>query len=60
MVVAIQSTIGPASADALYAFSLTHNVLGGKFAYVVFLGVVCVGLGASTQLPLHTWVHRKE
>ncbi|KAH9030836.1 MFS general substrate transporter [Lactarius deliciosus] len=56
---AIQSAVGPAAADWLFAFSLTHNVLGGNFAYVVLLGVVCVGLGLSTQLPRNTWAHRK-
>ncbi|KAH9008146.1 MFS general substrate transporter, partial [Lactarius deliciosus] len=39
--------VGP-GADWLFAFSLTHNVLGGKLAYVVLLGVVCVTLGIST------------
>ncbi|KAH9039481.1 MFS general substrate transporter [Lactarius deliciosus] len=56
----VQNAVGPASADWLFAFSLTHNVLGGKFAYVVLLGVVGVALGVSTQLPKNTWVHRKE
>ncbi|KAH9027876.1 MFS general substrate transporter [Lactarius pseudohatsudake] len=55
----IQSAVGPAAADWLFAFSLTHNVLGGNFAYVVLIGVVCVGLGLSTQLPRNTWAHRK-
>ncbi|KAI9443957.1 MFS general substrate transporter [Lactarius indigo] len=58
----ILSAVGAASADWLYAFSLTHNVLGGKFAYIVLLGVVCVELGVSTQLPKNTWpgAHREE
>ncbi len=56
----IQSAVGPAAADWLFAFSLTHNVLGGNFAYVVLVGVVCVALGVSTQLPRNTWAHRKE
>ncbi|KAH9165739.1 hypothetical protein EDB89DRAFT_2246524, partial [Lactarius sanguifluus] len=34
----VLSVVGPA-ADWLFAFSLTHNVLGGKLAYVVLLGV---------------------
>ncbi len=56
----IQSAIWPAPADWLFAFSLTHNVLGGNFAYVVLLGVVCVGLGATRYLPRKTWAHHKE
>ncbi|KAH9059723.1 MFS general substrate transporter [Lactarius vividus] len=56
----VQNAVGPASADWLFAFSLTHNVLGGKFAYVVLLGVVGVALGVSTQLPTNTWVHWME
>ncbi|KAH9169258.1 MFS general substrate transporter [Lactarius sanguifluus] len=60
MATSVQNAVGPASADWLFAFSLTHNVLGGKFAYVVLLGVVGVALGVSKQLPKNTWVHRKE
>jgi hypothetical protein len=56
----IQSTVGPAAADWLFAFSLTHNVLGGNFAYVVLVDVACVALGISKQLPRKTWVHHKE
>ncbi|KAH9059712.1 MFS general substrate transporter, partial [Lactarius vividus] len=55
----VVSSVGPAGADWLFAFSLTHNVLGGKFAYIVFLGVVCVELGVSTQLPKSTWARRE-
>jgi hypothetical protein len=56
----VQSAIGPAAGDWLYAFSLTHNILGGNFAYVVLIGVVCVALAVSTHLPRNTWAHRKE
>ncbi|KAH9005454.1 MFS general substrate transporter [Lactarius hatsudake] len=56
----IQNAVGPASADWLFAFSLTHNVLGGRFAYVVLLGVVGVALGLSTRLPKNTWALRKD
>ena len=51
----IQSVLGPAAAGQLFTFSLTHNVLGGNFAYVVLVGVTCVALGVSTQLPRNTW-----
>jgi type IV secretory pathway VirB2 component (pilin) len=56
---AVQSAIGPVSAGWLFAFTLTHNVLGGNFAYVVLVGVVCVALGISAQLPRNAW-HRKD
>ncbi len=56
----VQYAVGPATADWLFAFSLTHNVLGGDFAYIVLVGVACVALGVSTQLPRNTWAHRKE
>ncbi|KAH9016226.1 MFS general substrate transporter [Lactarius pseudohatsudake] len=56
----VLGTVGPATAGWLFAFSLTHNILGGTFAYIVLLGVVCVELGVSTQLPKNTWVHHEE
>ncbi|KAH9008157.1 hypothetical protein EDB83DRAFT_2681535 [Lactarius deliciosus] len=56
----VTSAVGQVAAGWLFAFSLTHNVLGGKFAYVVFLGVVCIELGVSTRLPKSTWAHREE
>ncbi|KAI9443964.1 MFS general substrate transporter [Lactarius indigo] len=56
----IQTAVGPAAADWLFAFSLTHNLLGGNFAYAVLIGVVCIVLGISTQLPRNTWAHRRE
>ncbi|KAH9005452.1 MFS general substrate transporter [Lactarius hatsudake] len=56
----VTSAVGQVAADWLFAFSLTHNVLRGKFAYVVFLGVVCIEVGVSTQLPKNTWAHLEE
>ena len=56
----IQSVVGPAAADRLFAFSLTYNVLGGNFAYVVLVGVTCVALGISTHLPRKLWAHHQE
>ncbi|KAH9054510.1 major facilitator superfamily domain-containing protein [Lactarius vividus] len=53
----VLGTVGPAAAGWLFAFSLTHDVLGGTFAYIVLLGVVCIELGASTWLPKNTWAH---
>jgi hypothetical protein len=56
-VASTQGAIGPGVADSLFAFSITNNVLGGNFVYVVLLTLVCVGLCAAAQLPRHMWVH---
>ncbi len=58
--VAIQRTVGPAAAASLFAFSLDNNVLGGNFAYVVLLAIVCVGLVVAVQLPNNTWKHNEQ
>ncbi|KAH9054518.1 MFS general substrate transporter [Lactarius vividus] len=54
-IVSIQRTIGPAAVASLFAFSLEKNILGGKFAYVVMLAMVWVGLGVAVQLPKNMW-----
>jgi hypothetical protein len=56
-VVSIQQMIGPATADWLFAFSLTNNILGGNFAYVFLVILVGVGLSISAQLPRDMWTH---
>ncbi|KAH9018120.1 major facilitator superfamily domain-containing protein [Lactarius pseudohatsudake] len=43
-VASIQRMVGPAVADWLFAFSLTNNVLGGNFVYVILVVLVGVGL----------------
>ena len=58
MVVSIQRMIGPATADWLFAFSLTNNILGGNFAYVILIALVGVGLSISVQLPRKMWTRR--
>jgi len=59
LAISIQSAVGPAAADWLFAFSLTHNVMGGNFAYVVLVGVACFTLGVSTWLPRNAWRHKE-
>ena len=49
--IAIQRTIGPATAASLFAFSLDNNILGGKFVYVVVLATVWIGLRIAVYLP---------
>ncbi|KAH9023398.1 MFS general substrate transporter [Lactarius pseudohatsudake] len=56
-VASIQRMVGPAVADWLFAFSLTNNVLGGNFVYVILIVLVGVGLCVSAQLPRNTWTH---
>ena len=56
----IQQMIAPAAADWLFAFSLTNNILGGNFAYVIFVILVGVGLSISAQLPRKMWTHRDK
>ncbi|KAH9954017.1 major facilitator superfamily domain-containing protein [Russula compacta] len=54
-VASAQRAVGPAAVDWLFAFSLSNNVLGGNFAYVVLLCLVCIRLCVAVQLPRHTW-----
>ena len=53
--IAIQRTIGPATAASLFAFSLDNNILGGRFVYLVMLAIVCLGLCVAVQLPGNLW-----
>ena len=57
MMASVQNAAGPAVANSLFAFSVTNNVFGGNFVYVVLLILVCVGLWIAGQLPRHMWVH---
>lgn len=58
MVVSLQRTVGPAAVASLFAYSLDNNILGGNFAYVVPLAMVCVGLVVAVQLPKDMWKHK--
>ena len=49
MVASAQCAVGPAAADSLFAFSITNNILGGNFVYVVLLTLVCVGLHMAVR-----------
>ncbi|KAI0250883.1 MFS general substrate transporter [Lactifluus subvellereus] len=53
----VQRAVGPAAADWLFAFTLMHNILGGKFIYVVLLVLVCVALAIAAQLPRRIGKH---
>jgi MFS family permease len=54
---AAQRTIGPAIADSLFAFSITNNILGGNFVYVVLCSLASIGLYIASKLPRHIWTH---
>jgi hypothetical protein len=54
----VQNAVGPAVAGSLFAFSVTNNVLGGNFVYMVLLILVCVGLYIAKLLPRQLWTHR--
>jgi len=54
----IQRMVGPAVADWLFAFTLTNNILGGNFAYVILVILVGVGQCIVAQLPRNVWTHR--
>ncbi|KAI9452896.1 MFS general substrate transporter [Lactarius psammicola] len=57
-VASVQGTIVPAATDWLFAFSITNDLLGGNFVYVVLVSGVCVGLSVAAQLPKDAWNHR--
>jgi len=57
-VASVQGTIVPAATDWLFAFSITNDVLGGNFVYVVLISGVFVGLSVAAQLPRNAWRHR--
>ncbi|KAI9449900.1 MFS general substrate transporter [Lactarius psammicola] len=57
-VASVQGTIVPAATDWLFAFSVTNDVLGGNFVYVVLVSWVCIGLSVVAQLPRDAWNYR--
>jgi len=57
-VASIECMFGPVVADSLFAFSITKNVLGGNFVYVVLLTLVWGGLYLAAKLPRHMWTYR--
>ena len=59
-VASVQRMIGPAAADWLFAFSLTNNMLGGNFAYVILIIFVGFGLRISSRLPQNMWKHSSD
>jgi hypothetical protein len=59
-VVSVQGTIVPAATDWLFALSITNDVLGGNFVYVVLVSCVFVGLSVAAQLPKDAWRQRTE
>jgi cyanate permease len=54
---AFQRAVGPAIAGSLFAFSVTNNILGGNFVYVVLFMLVGIGLYFAAKLPKGAWRH---
>ena len=56
-VASFQHAVGPAAAGSLFAFSVTNNILGGNFVYVVLFTLVGMGLYFTAKLPKGAWRH---
>ena len=56
-VASVQYAIGPVAAGSLFAFSVTNNILGGTFVYVVLFTLVGMGLYFAAKLPKGAWRH---
>ena len=52
---AFQCAVGPAIVGSLFAFSVTNNILGGNFVYVVLFMLVGIGLYFAAKLPKGAW-----
>ena len=59
-VASVQRAVGPAAAGSLFAFSVTNNILGGNFVYVVLFMLVGIGLYFALRLPKHAWTHGRS
>ncbi|KAI0635701.1 MFS general substrate transporter [Trametes polyzona] len=56
MLVSVMRTVGPATANSLFALSIDeeHHYLGGFFVYYALSALVCVALAVGTFLPDRT------
>jgi len=59
-VASVQRAIAPAAAGSLFAFSVTNNVLGGNFVYVVMFTLVGIGLYFAAKFPKRGWTHGEK
>jgi len=48
---AFMRTVGPAFATSLFAFSVEHNLLGGRMVYLIMLVFVVMAICATLILP---------
>ena len=62
MLVSIMRTVGPATANSLFALSIDekHHYLGGYFVYYALGALVCVALWVGTFLPDKTMSDEDE
>ncbi|KAJ3491794.1 hypothetical protein NLI96_g448 [Meripilus lineatus] len=58
--VSIMRTVGPATANSLFSFSIERGYLGGYFVYVVLAAIVVISLVVADQLPNKVWRDEKE
>jgi len=49
--VSLMRAIGPATANSLFSFSISHNYLGGFLVYYVLVVIVGVALAVGSMLP---------
>ncbi|KAI0833237.1 MFS general substrate transporter [Trametes gibbosa] len=56
MLVSVMRTVGPATANSLFALSIDeqHHYMNGFFVYYALSALVCVALVVATFLPEHT------
>lgn len=56
MLVSVMRTVGPATANSLFALSIDeqHHYMGGFFVYYALAALVCVALAVATLLPERT------
>lgn len=52
-VVSLMRMIGPASATALFAWTMENNAMNGRFVYWFFICLNFVALGVAIPLPKH-------
>lgn len=58
--VSIMRTIGPATANSLFSFSIKSGYLGGYLVYVILASLVCGALVVADQLPSKVWNDEDE
>ena len=58
--VSIMRTVGPATANSLFSFSIERGYLGGYFVYVILACLTCGALVVADMLPSKVWTDENE